>query len=112
MGQVSLHCSDPLVGLILLRFPVQNAELWVSFFTFCHNPRDSISQIFFSKGCCSTGRLYFIYFVLIILFIYFCLCWVFIAVRAFSRCGEQRLLSVAVHGLLIVVASLVVEHRL
>ena len=35
-------------------------------------------------------------------------CWA----RAFSSCGEQGLLLVAVHGLLIVVASLVAEHRL
>ena len=32
--------------------------------------------------------------------------------RAFSSCGEWRLLFVAVHGLLTVVASLVAEHRL
>ena len=32
--------------------------------------------------------------------------------RAFSSCGEWGLLFVAVHGLLIVVASLVVEHGL
>ena len=31
-------------------------------------------------------------------------------VRAFSSCGEWGLFSVAVHGLLITVASLVVEH--
>ena len=33
-------------------------------------------------------------------------------VQAFSSCGEQGLLFVAVHGLLIVVASLVAEHGL
>ena len=33
-------------------------------------------------------------------------------VRAFSSCGEQGLLLVAVRGLLISVASLVVEHGL
>ena len=33
-------------------------------------------------------------------------------VQAFSSCGEQGLLFVAVRGLLIVVASLVAEHRL
>ena len=33
-------------------------------------------------------------------------------VRAFSSCGEQWLLFVEVCGLLIVVASLVAEHRL
>ena len=32
--------------------------------------------------------------------------------RAFSSCGEQGVLFVAVHGLLIAVASLVAEHRL
>ena len=32
--------------------------------------------------------------------------------RAFSSCGEWELLFVAVHGLLIAVASLVVEHGL
>ena len=31
---------------------------------------------------------------------------------AFSRCGERGLLFFAVHGLLIVVASLVAEHGL
>ena len=33
-------------------------------------------------------------------------------VRAFSSCGERGLLFVAVHGLLIAVASLVAEHGL
>ena len=33
-------------------------------------------------------------------------------VQAFSSCGEQELLFVAVRRLLIAVASLVVEHRL
>ena len=32
--------------------------------------------------------------------------------RSFSSCGEQGLLSVAVHRLLVAVASLVAEHRL
>ena len=32
--------------------------------------------------------------------------------QAFSSCGERGLLFVAVHGLLIAVASLVVEHQL
>ena len=32
--------------------------------------------------------------------------------RAFSSCGEQELLFLVVHGLLIAVASLVAEHRL
>ena len=48
----------------------------------------------------------------IYLFIYFWLCWVFIAAQAFSSCGERVLLFVVVRGLLIAVASLVVEHGL
>ena len=48
------------------------------------------------------------------LFIYlFWLRWVSIAAQGLlSRCRERGLLFVVVHGLLIVVASLVVEHRL
>ena len=62
--------------------------------------------------------MYFILFFKINLFIYLFIC-VFLAalglrccVRAFSSCGEQGLLFVAVHRLLIVVASLVAEHGL
>ena len=48
----------------------------------------------------------FIPFLKIILFIYFWLHWVFVAVCGlFSSCGEWGLLSVAVRGLLIAVAS-------
>ena len=50
---------------------------------------------------------------LFILFIYFWLHWVFVAVRGLSLVAERGgLLSIAVRGLLIVVASLVAEHRL
>ena len=52
-------------------------------------------------------------------FFFFCLIFFFLAalglrccVRAFSSCGEWRLLFVEVHVLLIAVASLVAEHRL
>ena len=51
--------------------------------------------------------LFFFFFNLFILFIYFWLCWVFVAARSFSSCGVWGLLFVAVHGLLIAVASLV-----
>ena len=48
----------------------------------------------------------------IYLFIYLWLCWVFVAVCGlFSSCGEWGLLFIAVHGLLIAVASLVAEHK-
>ena len=47
----------------------------------------------------------FIYLFLAVLGLRFC-------VQAFPSCGERGLLFIAVRGLLIVVASLVVEHRL
>ena len=53
------------------------------------------------------------------LYIYLLFIYLFLAVlgfrfcaRAFSSCGEQGLLFIVVRGLLIVVASLVAEHRL
>ena len=50
----------------------------------------------------------FIYFIYLFLAVLGLCCWA----RAFSSCGERGLLSIAVHGLLIAVASLVAEHRL
>ena len=47
----------------------------------------------------------------IYLFIYFWLCWVFVAAHGLSLVAASGGF-VAVHGLLIVVASLVVEHGL
>jgi len=44
-------------------------------------------------------------------FMYFCLCWIFIAALSLSRCGKWGFLFVAMLGLLITVASLV-ELRL
>ena len=49
--------------------------------------------------------IYFIYLFLAALGLHCC-------VWAFSSCGERGLLFIVVHGLLIVVASLVAEHRL
>ena len=48
---------------------------------------------------------YFIYLFLAVLGLHFC-------VRAFSSCGKQGPLFIAVHGPLTVAASLVAEHRL
>ena len=65
-----------------------------------------------SQGLLHTGNsrgslnlFYFIYLFLAALGLRCC-------VRAFSSCGERELLFVAVHGLLIAVASLVAEHGL
>ena len=58
-------------------------------------------------------HMHHIYIFKINLFIYFWLHRVFVAACwLFSGCGEQGLLFVAMHGLLIAVASLVVEHGL
>ena len=46
-------------------------------------------------------------FVCLFKFIYFWLCWVFVAAHGLSSCGKQGLLFVTVHSLLIVVAALV-----
>ena len=61
---------------------------------------------------CTTREAQDRFFLKINLFIYFWLRWVFVAVRAFSSCGERGLLFVAVLGLLIAVVSLVAEHGL
>ena len=61
-------------------------------------------------GLNETRVLFFFY---IILFIYFCLCWIFIAAEAFSVVMETGGCSlVVVLGLLLAVASLVGEHGL
>ena len=53
-------------------------------------------------------RVLFIYF-----YVYFWLCWVFVyCARAFSSCGEQGPLFIAVRGPLTIAASLAAEHRL
>ena len=53
-----------------------------------------------------------LFFLKIFFKIYLLLCWVFIVVQLFSGCSKQGLLFIVVYGLLIVVASVVAEHRL
>ena len=62
---------------------------------------------------------FFLKYVYIYIYLFICLFILFLAAlglhccaRAFSSCGKQGLFFVAVHGLLIVVASLVAEHGL
>ena len=50
--------------------------------------------------------------VFLLIFIYFLLCWVFIATLGFSLDTENRGHSFVVHGLLVVVASPLLEHRI
>ena len=66
---------------------------------------DTLRNIFV-KGKVSTYLYFFI--TLFCLFIFGLRC----CAQAFSSCGKRGLLFVSVHGLLIVVASLVVEHGL
>ena len=65
----------------------------------------------------SPGDLITIYFFIYYKFIYFINLYLAVlglchCVRAFSSCGEQGLLFIAVHRLLVAVASLVAEHGL
>ena len=48
----------------------------------------------------------------IYLSIYFWLCWVSVAAQSFSSCGERGHFLVVMRGFLIVLAALVVQHRL
>ena len=65
-----------------------------------------------AKSHCPVHFIFYL-FILKILFIYFWLCWVFIAACGLSSSwGEQGLLFVAVRRFLIAVASLVSEHGL
>ena len=58
-----------------------------------------------------TGEVFFFFF-LINLFIFMAVLGLRFCVRALSSCSEQGLLFIAVHGLLIAVASVVAEHGL
>ena len=49
---------------------------------------------------------------LLFIYLFFAVLGLHCCARAFFSCGERGLLFVAVHGLLIAVTSLVVEHRL
>ena len=78
--------------------------------------RGSKCRAFYRMSCCLLRPPHLSFFFFINLFI---VIYLFLAVlglrsctRAFSSCGEQGLLFVAVRGLLIAVASLVVEHGL
>ena len=88
-----------------LKYPLkhftQNKASSVIFPFLCFHKRTGtqLSSFFFNK---------FIYFIYSFLAALGLRCWM----QAFSSCGERRLLFVAVCGLLIVVASLAVEHRL
>ena len=68
------------------------------------NTVDSRTHFFFKEILFFIYKL--IYFILFIFGCIGCCAW------AFSSCGERGLLFVAVHGLLIAVASLVAEHGL
>ena len=56
--------------------------------------------------------LFFFFYKCFYLFLFLAVLGLCCCVRAFSNCGEWGLLFVAVHGLLIVLSSLVAEHRL
>ena len=87
-------------------FPLSVSSLKLATETpiFCRDPAFRVTDLFF---------------VVVFFFFFYKFIYLFMAAlcprcctRAFSSCGERGLLFVAVHGLLIVVASLVVEHGL
>ena len=61
---------------------------------------------------CPPPHKHLIYFILFYLFLFVAALGLRCCLWAFSSCGEQGLLFVAVRGLLIAVASLVAEHGL
>ena len=71
-----------------------------------------ISSSFPSSLCIWFPFQLFHHFLKIILLIYFWLCWVLVAVLAFSSCSERGHSLVVVCRLLIAVASIVAEHGL
>ena len=85
---------------------------------FVCNQRDSLAFTLGARTCYLSSA-YFIIIIIITIYIYFFFFFFFWAalglrccMQAFSSCSEQGLLFVAVHRLLIVVVSLVVEHGL
>ena len=56
--------------------------------------------------------LFFFFLINLLIYLFLALLGLRCCVQAFSSCSERGLLFVAVHGLLIAVASLVAEHRL
>ena len=55
---------------------------------------------------------FYLYFINLFIYLFLAALGLHCCARAFSSCGEQGLLFIVVSGLLIAVASLVVDHRL
>ena len=67
---------------------------------------------FWEAECRSQGEFFFFNSSILKIFIYFWLCWVFVAVHGlFSSVASRGYSPVEVRGLLIAVVSLAVEHR-
>ena len=96
-----------MVILTILILPIQEHD--ISFHLFVSSPVSFISILKFSKY-----RSFASFFKKINLFIYLFLSALGLrcCAHTFSTCGEWGLLFIAVRGLLIVVASLVLEHGL
>ena len=80
---------------------VHNEKLWDIIYSF---PEIILQYV--------VGLLFFKIFVCLFIYLFLTVLGLRCCAWAFSRCGEQGLLFVAVRGLLIAVASLVAEHRL
>ena len=71
-----------------------------------------LSSITFFYLASPSGMTFFFFFINLFIYLFLAALGLCCCAWAFSSCGEQGLLFVAVHRLLIVVASLVVEHGL
>ena len=72
----------------------------------------TLAQYFTTIFSLNTQLSLFIYLFIYLIYLFFAAFGLHCCARAFSICGEWELLFVAVPGLLIAVASLVVERRL
>ena len=92
-------------------FPIECS--WLAFQILVNHQWWGQERAFLGFLFCSIGLqcLFFFFFLVKFYLFHFSLCWVFVAMQAFSSCRDEGLLLFLVQGLLIVVASLV-EHGL
>ena len=103
------------IFLMATVFPCKNVPQLSELFLYCYTV-GSFTTFYHCKQCFDV---HMIVYTCLNIYIYIYLINLFLAawglrccVRAFSSCSERGLLFVVVHGLLIVVASLVAEHGL
>ena len=106
---------DSILLLLWIQLPVLRTFLLYKLLNLVRMP--FLTMLLGSTKICicifATKQIFFSFFKKCFIYLFIWLCWVFIAVRGLSSsCGEWDLLFLAVCRLLILVASLVVEHGL